>query len=219
MSAFASPTRSNVGGMSQRYVSGGPSVTAVEYLENAGSSGILLPSIETGISVAFRIRWFAPVGNRFAVIVGSKGGADSGVYTQPIPRYAIFDMCNEKERAGRTMSASAPAANEWHEGIFSGNVFTIDGVSCSPALKSSVYDSRTNVYSYLGLFCAWKESAQSMDEYFVGRIAAFQMWWDGEPVYDLVPVRSGNEGFMLDQTDGTLYGNAGGGNFLIGPDL
>ena len=36
---------------------------------------------------------------------------------------------------------------------------------------------------------------------------------------NLIPVRVGSVGFMLDQVSGTLFGNMGYGDFILGPDL
>jgi hypothetical protein len=35
---------------------------------------------------------------------------------------------------------------------------------------------------------------------------------------DFVPVRVGQVGYLYDRVSGTLYGNAGTGNFTVGPD-
>jgi hypothetical protein len=37
-------------------------------------------------------------------------------------------------------------------------------------------------------------------------------------VYDLIPVRVGQVGYMYDKISGTLYGNNGTGDFILGPD-
>ena len=36
--------------------------------------------------------------------------------------------------------------------------------------------------------------------------------------FDLLPVRKGNIGYMYDRVSGELFGNAGTGDFIIGPD-
>lgn len=35
---------------------------------------------------------------------------------------------------------------------------------------------------------------------------------------DFIPVRKGNVGYMFDRVSGQLFGNAGTGAFIIGPD-
>lgn len=41
---------------------------------------------------------------------------------------------------------------------------------------------------------------------------------DGSPVCDLIPVRKGSTGYLYDRVSGRLYGNAGTGSFILGPD-
>lgn len=36
---------------------------------------------------------------------------------------------------------------------------------------------------------------------------------------DLIPVRVGNVGYMYDNVSGRLFGNAGSGSFILGPDI
>ena len=41
---------------------------------------------------------------------------------------------------------------------------------------------------------------------------------DGTLVRDFIPVRVGDVGYMYDRVSGQLFGNAGTGEFIIGPD-
>lgn len=38
-------------------------------------------------------------------------------------------------------------------------------------------------------------------------------------ILDLIPVRVGNVGYMYDKVSGQLFGNAGTGDFILGPDV
>lgn len=42
---------------------------------------------------------------------------------------------------------------------------------------------------------------------------------NGVKVVDLIPVRVGNVGYMYDRVSGQLFGNAGTGEFILGPDV
>lgn len=37
--------------------------------------------------------------------------------------------------------------------------------------------------------------------------------------FDAIPVRVGNVGYMYDKVSGKLFGNAGTGDFILGPDI
>lgn len=50
------------------------------------------------------------------------------------------------------------------------------------------------------------------------RLYNFSISDNGVLVRDLIPVRVGNVGYMYDRVSGQLFGNAGTGNFVLGPD-
>jgi hypothetical protein len=50
------------------------------------------------------------------------------------------------------------------------------------------------------------------------RVYWAKITYNGTLVRDLIPVRVGNVGYMYDKVSGKLFGNAGTGNFILGPD-
>lgn len=50
------------------------------------------------------------------------------------------------------------------------------------------------------------------------RISSAKLTVDGVDIFDFIPVRVGTVGYMYDRVSGTLFGNAGTGDFVIGPD-
>jgi hypothetical protein len=85
-------------------------------------------------------------------------------------------------------------------------------------------DGVTNTASYSG-------SLPNMSMYMFGRkktttagslanakIYYCKIWNGGNLVFDAIPVRVGNVGYMYDKVSGKLFGNAGTGNFILGPD-
>ena len=53
---------------------------------------------------------------------------------------------------------------------------------------------------------------------FSGRIYSAKMVSNRVSIFDFVPVRKGNIGYMYDRVSGQLFGNQGTGAFIIGPD-
>lgn len=53
---------------------------------------------------------------------------------------------------------------------------------------------------------------------FEGRIRRFYIKNNGVMKLDLIPVRVGNVGYLYDKVSGQLFGNAGTGEFILGPD-
>ena len=53
---------------------------------------------------------------------------------------------------------------------------------------------------------------------FAGRIYSAKMVSNGVSIFDFIPVRVGDVGYMYDRVSGQLFGNQGTGAFIIGPD-
>ena len=191
----------------------------VEYLETTTTQYILLPPIPNGVHLSFAIEWYVTTPSTMYVCAfGSKHGTvNTGIYTQFLPAYLIFDLAGGTT-ARRIISSSRPSMQEWHHAEFINGILYVDDVQCSATTISDVYNQGPNTYSYLGVFGAYREVDGQM-EMMRGRIAYFTLWYDGELAHSLVPVRIGKEGFMYDEVDGTLYGNAGTGQFVLGADL
>ena len=51
-----------------------------------------------------------------------------------------------------------------------------------------------------------------------GRISSCKIYHSGVLVRDYIPVRKGTVGYIYDSVSGQLFGNAGTGEFVIGPD-
>ena len=51
-----------------------------------------------------------------------------------------------------------------------------------------------------------------------GRVAYYKQVKNGVKVIELIPVRIGQVGYLYDKVSGTLYGNNGSGNFILGSD-
>lgn len=55
--------------------------------------------------------------------------------------------------------------------------------------------------------------------FFHGKVYGFRGIRNGTTVMDLIPVRVGSVGYLYDKVSGQLFGNAGTGEFVIGPDV
>lgn len=51
------------------------------------------------------------------------------------------------------------------------------------------------------------------------RVYAYKFWRNGVLLQDFIPVRIGQTGYLFDRVSGQLFGNAGSGKFVIGPDV
>lgn len=55
--------------------------------------------------------------------------------------------------------------------------------------------------------------------YFKGKIYSVQAYYGDTLVLDLIPVRIGQVGYLYDTVSEELFGNAGTGDFILGPDI
>lgn len=91
------------------------------------------------------------------------------------------------------------------------------------ALKESTTTTNVN-YAFTNscLLFAVRDSANVMINTRGTRVWMFQFYRNDELVLDLIPVRVGSGasavGYMYDRVSGELFGNAGTGAFVIGPD-
>jgi hypothetical protein len=71
-------------------------------------------------------------------------------------------------------------------------------------------------YTYMNIFYANEGSPNKY--YAKAKLWYFQAYIDTDLVLDLIPVRVGQTGYMYDKVSGQLFGNAGTGSFILGPD-
>jgi hypothetical protein len=68
-------------------------------------------------------------------------------------------------------------------------------------------------------FCAFGYLAESGTMSSNMQLYSLKLWKDGTLVRDMIPCRVETTGYMYDKVSGTLFGNAGTGNFTLGPDI
>ena len=95
-----------------------------------------------------------------------------------------------------------------HTVTMTNNSITVDGVS-----SSRTGDSKTGV----GKLLLFKAGTYGMTASGV-RILHCQIHQNGVLVRDYIPVRKKTVGYLYDRVSGALYGNAGTGDFVLGPD-
>jgi len=103
--------------------------------------------------------------------------------------------------------------NEWH--IVQYKVFDTEQ-SCTLDGRVIAADTRSFNNKYvekIHLFAAHSKQVSNM------RIRRFSVKLHGELILDYIPFRVGQVGYMYDKVSGTLFGNAGTGNFILGNDV
>ena len=85
------------------------------------------------------------------------------------------------------------------------------------------YQLKSNPIVWLGKMTVF---ACSYDDGHVNRLSKSRFYSfsatdvnSGELVVDIIPVRKGTMGYLYDRVSGKLFGNAGTGDFVLGPDI
>ena len=87
----------------------------------------------------------------------------------------------------------------------------------SDTFDPSTYTNLGGGYNFY-LFAVSRNNTPNPNPYDNIRIYGAKFWSNGVLVRDFIPVRVGQTGYLFDRASGTLFGNAGTGNFTIGPD-
>lgn len=177
----------------------------IEYLESSGTQYIdtgYIPNNETG----FYIRAFCTTtgGNHMAIGVRENRGDT---------RLAINYSTKLEIDWNTYEEFNIPHTNVWTEvdnNFLNTRVGKIDGV-----VKRTNYPTLANITKPIYVF-AINYSTKNM---FTGRISNVKISQGQDIVMNLIPVRVGQVGYMYDKVSGQLFGNAGTGNFILGPDV
>jgi hypothetical protein len=92
---------------------------------------------------------------------------------------------------------------------------TVNGTAASSRSLSGTESLNLNIYLFKRNFYRAGDTLLPM----MGKMYSFKIWQNGVLVRDFIPVRKGNIGYMYDRVSGQLFGNAGTGAFIVGPDV
>ena len=208
--AHSSPVRSNLGADGIRDLKGGTDAAFVEYLESTGTQWI-----DTGIPVSSALcvevealAFSLPKGLGWCPIGGCDRFGVNGMYTYIADNRGAYGNYGATER-----SVGLITFNQWFTLKMNQNIYYIDSAS---RFFSALSFSSPVTYT---LFA--RNNATGVYQLGNGGRIRWATISDGNGnlLRDLVPVRIGREGYMLDQESGTLFANQGTGAFVIGPDI
>lgn len=104
--------------------------------------------------------------------------------------------------------------NLWHVAKIIDVYYYLDDVlTYSYPVRLSI-ENGTNLY----LFGTQEKNAEPNIKYSYVKISKLCIISNSNLLLDLIPVRIGTIGYMYDKVSGQLFGNAGTGNFILGPD-
>lgn len=189
----------------------------VEYLESTGTQYIdtgVLANGEFDVEYTIQTPSSADFTSQFMV-----GGARSasqhlnlGQY-EPNGRFTLGFLGKYWVAATSVIAANTRYTVKIHY-AYGSQTATINGTNATSSTLTGTEALNLNVYLFKRNFYGASDTIPPMK----GRMYALKMWRDGVLVGDFIPVRRGNVGYLYDRVSGELFGNAGTGAFVIGPD-
>ena len=178
-----------------------PYDTEVEYLESTGTQ-----YIDTGITphqdIAVEIKWKNPTSQNNKFLFGG-GTSNSDCIRAYIGNSAFWRFgggsvsINTQNTIVRTATMDSA-------------MVTINGTDYNYSGTVGTFSSSTSIKIFTGA------NATATIE---ARIYYFKIFVNGVLALDLIPVRIGQVGYMYDRVNGQIFGNAGTGDFIAGPDV
>lgn len=194
----------------------------VEYLsssENAGAAGSSIPPvyINTGVTLSSGIKMSvtAAFNSTAQQIIGCYGGT-RGRFDIGIDNTGVF-----LTSIGATTTRSTANTNIHEFVLDAPNAMAyIDGVGVTTGETFSVA-----IPGNVILFSRGRGDYTPPLDYNVAyskvnmKIYSCKIWDNNILVRDYIPVRKGTVGYLYDRVSGKLFGNAGTGDFVLGPDV
>ena len=197
----------------RRYMGGGyalPYDAEIKYLEADGTQYINTGYVPTGNDIKIKGKF---------MLLGYTGAYASwfGAYTdESTDSYriirnntnngSVIHTCGSK--AGGSGNVSIAGLNNSYEFELSYNKLVINGNTVTTSNTQETVNARELVL--------WTNNTHSALT--SGRFYYFQIYKNDVLVFDLIPVRVGQTGYMYDKVSGTLFGNDGTGSFILGGD-
>jgi len=206
LTLFSAPIRDDMAGRQTSDTSDRPNAAFVEYLESTGTQWI-----DTGITASTAVR---PMRVAFAAIQNKTYGDSSYIFGGGDSASSGYGF-RLRENKGSSISVGYGWSNvftlwnrphvEPYDVVQQDWYFTLNGYGWNTLSFSGTYSV---TYALFGRNVGGVVSPCPIRIYYaqIGEL-------------DLLPVRIGNEGFMLDTVSGELFANQGTGSFILGPDV
>lgn len=182
----------------------------IEYLEGTGTQYIITSYHIASLNYKMESKWAQTEPTTEAKFyVGQNLNNTNyriGFYSNASNKYAAV--------YGNRYSASSVSIDTLpHVITYIKNQLHVDGTRVVQTNSSTTYQSNTEtvkLFNYTTL-----EGVPSLP----AKLYYFKLWENDILKFDAIPVRVGQIGYMYDRVSGQLFGNAGTGSFILGPDI
>ena len=185
----------------------------IEYLESTGTQ-----YIDTGYQINFNSSVAVEQQATIAYTVTNERQLNGS------NGYGYFGCSANNKFESAAGVSSISAGTDYHDISFSykkenGRTHTtlyIDNVKASEDKGGKI----TNSYDYdIFIYAIGGRDHAAALFFCKAKIKSYKLLFDGVVVRDYIPVRVGQVGYMYDRVSGQLFGNAGTGAFVVGPDV
>ena len=209
LSLFSAPIRDDLAARSTTTTADRPHAAFIEYLESTGTQWI-----DTGISASTEVR---PIRVAFQGV--SSGGSNfyflgGGNSSSEGYGFRLYTWNKSTLSAGFGWTKTLNYWNYAHSTVNNYDVLAITGSSGWMSLNGSGPNTLSFHATYDYTFALFGRNVGGVVSPVPIRIYFAQI---GD--LDLVPIRIGNIGYMIDLVSGEIFENQGTGDFLLGPDI
>lgn len=182
----------------------------IEYLESSGTQYIQLPlsvSSSSYFEVGGTVLTLYPNNNNYSIF-------GSNPYKQMMAEfYSYYSSTNENMYT--SMVGGNSNSGGWRGKVGEKTDFAISTtfIKSSETIRELIRPLTDNITGFR-IFASYKN-----DNRYPVRFCGFYIKVDDANVYDFIPVRVGQTGYLYDKVSGRLFGNAGTGKFILGSDI
>ena len=180
----------------------------VEYLESSGTQYIDTGIVSTGFGIRADVVCAQTQSGGEMAIVGRSRGDGFELYSNyNAGKFGLWNRSGNYIELTRQLELSRVYSISAEITTTPTMTLSIDGnVTTRSITSATIADGNILVFKHTSY-------------YFKGRIYSCKIWQNGVLVRDYIPVRKGTVGYLYDRVSGRLFGNAGTGDFVCGPDV
>lgn len=190
----------------------------IEYLESNPSK-----KINNEYHVGQVINLYTPTSEDEVIVVFSPLDTVLNAFFGARSSDGLLRFCCTTFSSG-SQTAFAMTYNTWpanRVSVVIGNTYTMSAKNGSYSINGVEYTSTSIQSSYTFspflMFCC--NNSSGLQIYSKMRCYSVVVRRSGNVIHDFIPVRIGTTGYMYDTISGELFGNAGTGDFTLGPDI
>ena len=208
----------------RRYLGGRkiPYEADILYLESTGTQWIdtgIYPTINLSFEITLQ-RTNTPSGDELAFGSRRSGGGakeDFSLWTNTASGrgFAVHYAYTPTSTEDSSWVYKNSIVDTFHKVFVTPQTISVDDVVCY-TWKNQNRTEFTSLSS-LGVFCMKTENTID-PRLFIGKVSSVKIWNGNTIVFDAIPIRKGTTGYLYDKVSGQLFGNAGTGEFVLGPD-